>query len=108
MRNRTLFILVFLVLPSGPAWSAIDNGGGPVPKASAFVGQDLQMAGRAVISHQLSTGEYVLVFRDGFSMSIGANQFSSDNAVVWLIPRSAVAVESAQRIADIVVRKDSP
>jgi len=94
MRNRTLFILVLL---SGPAWPAIDNGGGPVPKASAFVGQDLHMAGRAVISHQLSTGEHILVFRDGFSMSIGANQFSSDNAVVWLIPRSAVAVESAVR-----------
>ncbi|MCH7557849.1 MAG: LPS-assembly protein LptD [Planctomycetes bacterium] len=97
MRNRTLFILVFLVLPSGPAWPAIDNGGGPVPKASAFVGQDLHMAARAVISHQLSTGEHILVFRDGFSMSIGANQFSSDNAVVWLIPRSAVVVESAAR-----------
>jgi len=104
MRNRTLFILVFLVLLSGPAWSAIDNEGGPVPtrasqssKASAFVGQDLHMAGRAVISHQLSTGEHVLVFRDGFSMSIGANQFSSDSAVVWLIPRSAVVVESTSR-----------
>jgi len=97
MRNRTLFILVFLVLLSGTAWSAMDGGGEPVPKASAFVGQDLHMTGRAVISHQLSTAEHILVFRDGFSMSIGANQFSSDNAVVWLIPRSAVAVESTSR-----------
>jgi len=95
MRNRTLFILVFLVLLSGPAWSAIDGGDEPVPKANAFVGQDLHMEGRAVISHQLSTAEHILVFSDGFSMSIGANQFSSDSAVVWLVPRSAQTVENA-------------
>jgi len=106
MRNRTLFILVFLVLPSGPAWPALNDGrrtmddGRPSPlvlRLSSFVGQDLHISGRAVISHQLSTGEHILVFRDGFSMSVGANQFSSDNAVVWLIPRSAVAVEGAVR-----------
>jgi hypothetical protein len=95
MRYRTLFILVLLVLLSGTAWSAIDSEVEPVPKVRAFVGQDLHMAGREVISHQLSTAEHILVFSDGFSMSIGANQFSSDSAVVWLIPRSAQTVESA-------------
>ena len=94
MRKRTLLILVILVLLSEPAWSAIDGGDEPAPKAGAFVGQDLHMAGQAVISHQLSTTEHILVFRDGFSMSIGANQFSSDSAVVWLMPRSAQTAES--------------
>ena len=94
MRNRTLFILYFLILLSGPAFSAIDSGAEQVPDATAFVGQDLHMEGPAVVSHQLSTGEHILIFREGFSMSIGANQFSSENAVVWLIPRSAVSVES--------------
>ena len=94
MRYRTLFILVLLFLLSGTVRSDVDGGDQPIHRASTFVGQDLHIAGRAVISHQLSTGEHILVFRDGFSMSIGANQFSSDSAVLWLVPRSAVAVES--------------
>ena len=97
MPYRTLFILVLLVLLSGTVRSAIDGGDQPIPRASAFVGQDLHMAGRAVISHQLSTGEHILVFRDGFSMSIGANEFSSDSAVVWLVPGSGGMAESAVR-----------
>ncbi|HUU19412.1 MAG TPA: LPS assembly protein LptD [Sedimentisphaerales bacterium] len=97
MQYRTLFILVLLVLLSGTVRSAMDGGDQPIPGASAFVGQDLHMSGRAVISHQLSTGEHILVFRDGFSMSIGANQFSSDSAVVWLVPGSGEIAESAVR-----------
>jgi hypothetical protein len=97
MRYKTLFILVLLVLLSGTVRSAMDGGDQPIPSASAFVGQDLHMAGRAVISHQLSTGEHILVFRDEFSMSIGANEFSSDSAVVWLVPGSAGMAESAVR-----------
>ncbi|MCP4609932.1 MAG: hypothetical protein GY845_14585 [Planctomycetes bacterium] len=95
MRNRTLFILFILILLSGPAFSAMDSGTEQAPNVTAFVGQDLHMEGPAVVSHQLSTGEHILIFREGFSMSIGANQFSSKNAVVWLIPRSAVPVESS-------------
>ena len=61
--------------------------------ARAFVGQDLHLAGGELLSWQSSTGEprpseglgeHILVLRDGFSMSIGANQFSSDSSVVWL------------------------
>ncbi|MBW7988543.1 MAG: hypothetical protein FVQ84_00745 [Planctomycetes bacterium] len=94
MLNKTLFILFFLILLSGPAFPAMDSGAEQVPNVTAFVGQDLHMEGRAVVSHQLSTGEHILIFREGFSMSIGANQLSSENAVVWLIPRAAVPVES--------------
>ena len=56
----------------------------PQQKGQAFVGQDLHLAGPELISYQLSTGEHILVFTDGLSMSIGANQFSSDKAVIWL------------------------
>jgi hypothetical protein len=94
MQKRLLFILVLSVLQSGPVRSAIEGGSEPIPQASAFVGQDLHIAGRAVMSHQLSTGEHILVCRDGFSMSIGANQFSSDSAVVWLVPGSTWMAES--------------
>ena len=90
MRSRTSF-LVMLVLPLAvpvKSLSAIDSQRvRPAPPrggARAFIGQDLHLSGREVMSYQLSTGEHTLVFRDGFSMSIGANKFSSEAAVVWL------------------------
>lgn len=94
MRNRTLFKLFSLLLLSVVAWPAGFTNAEQAPDVTAFVGQDLHLQGLAVISHKLSTGEHILVFRDGFSMTIGGNQFSSENAVVWLIPRSAVVLES--------------
>jgi len=79
MRNRTLYILVFgTVLCVSTSW-AIESR-----EAQVFVGQDLHLSGQELVSHRLSTGEHVLVFPDGFSMSIGANQFSGGSAVVWL------------------------
>ena len=111
MQYRTPFILVLLVLQSGTVRSAIDGGDQPIPRAGAFVGQDLHMAGRAFISYQImagwagvkkggkgilkGTGKHIMVFREGFSMSIGANQFSSDSAVVWLVPGSTWMAENA-------------
>lgn len=62
-----------------PALSAIES-----QEARAFVGQDLHLSGVEVISCQLSPIEYALVFQNGFTMSIGANRFSSSKAVLWL------------------------
>jgi hypothetical protein len=76
-------ILILVVLMPIKSGLAIE-GGGAGEKALAFVGQDLHLQGREVMSYQLSTGEHTLVLQGGFSMSIGANQFSSDSAVVWL------------------------
>jgi len=79
MQKKTLFVLGLLVLLPTAASSAIES-----PRAQPFVGQDLHLAGAKLLSYQLRTGEHTLVFQDGFSMSIGANQFSSDCAVLWL------------------------
>jgi len=84
MRNRTLYILVFWAVLWVPASWAIE-----AEKAELFVGQDLYLRGRELISHQLDTGGHALVFAEGFSMSIGANEFSSGSAVVWLESLSA-------------------
>jgi hypothetical protein len=91
MRNGTLVILIVMLVL---AFDATNSNAKQVPDTTAFFGQDLHMKGPAVISHQLSTSEHILVFREGFSMSIGGNRFSSQNAVLWLIPRSAVPVQS--------------
>jgi len=53
-----------------------------------FVGQNMHLAGREVVSHQINTEKgpgHILVFPKGFSMLFGANKFSCDSAVVWLI-----------------------
>ena len=104
MRNKTLIILILLSIP---AFCTMGRSAEQAPDTAAFIGQDLHMKGPAVISHQLSTREHILVFREGFSMSFGANKFSSRNAVVWLIPRSAVPVESTvpEELKDQITKK---
>jgi len=77
--RRTLLGFVLLALAVVGTASAIDE-----QSAQPFVGQDLHLKAAELISYQLTTGNYVLVFRGGFSMLIGANEFSSDDAVVWI------------------------
>ena len=79
MRRERLGILVILILLTEANSSAAEEQG-----VRSLVGQDLHLAGREVMSYQPSTGEHTLVFRGGFSMSIGINQLGSDDAVVWL------------------------
>ena len=97
MRKKQLFILIIFsiaaLLPEA-VFSAIESGG-PGQKTWAFISRDLHLAGRELISYQLSPGGHTLVFQDGFSMSIGANHFSSDSAVVWLV---SVPIESRGRV----------
>jgi hypothetical protein len=85
IRTNILPILVLLasvLIPLRSGWTAESD------KAAAFAGQDLHLKGQELISYRLSTVEHILVFRDGFSMSIGNRQFSAESAVVWLGPRS--------------------
>ena len=83
MRKIKLFILIVMVLATGAVSFAVE-GEVSRQRAQPFVGQDLHLSGRKVISYQSDSGEHILVFQDGFSMSIGANQFFSDRAVVWV------------------------
>jgi len=79
MTKEQLVILVILAL-LGRADSLANESQG----LRTLVGQDLYLAGREVMSYQPSTAEHILVFRGGFTMSIGLNQLGSDDAVVWL------------------------
>src|SRR4030042_961967 len=80
--NKTLYILGLLIAVCGPPSAGMDLAGPQT--VEVFVGQDLHLRGPELISHRLASGEHTLVFGNGFSMSIGANQFSSGSAVVWL------------------------
>jgi len=83
MRQKLLYILVLLAVVYGQ----VSRGAEP-DKAEILAGQDLHIEGTAVVSHRLSSGEHILVFEDGLTMSIGANQFSSGSVVVWLYSMS--------------------
>lgn len=81
MLKRTICISFFLLWLSCPV-RAIE-----AEKAEAFVGQDLRLSGASLISWQVSTGKYALVFPGGLTMSIGGNSYRSGSAVVWLESR---------------------
>jgi len=91
-RKNILPILVLLVLaliPPRSGWTVESD------KAAFFAGQDLHLQGQELISYRLSPVDHALVFQSGFSMSIGAQQFSADSAVVWLGSRSPGVPEGA-------------
>jgi len=80
-----LALVASAVAGSQPEASAADSAAGR-SVSEAFAGQDLYLRGRDVITHQLPTGSHILVFQSGFDMIIGAHQYHSDTAVVWLEP----------------------
>ncbi|MFH1616156.1 MAG: hypothetical protein ABIG61_13855 [Planctomycetota bacterium] len=55
-----------------------------VSNMETLSGQDLHLLGPKVLVHQAGPDQHVLVFEQGFSMSIGANHLSGDRAVVRL------------------------
>ena len=96
MGKRQLLTLFLLVLLPTVVFSAIE-----VEEARIFVGQDLHLRGGELISERVSTGDHIIVFQGGFSMSIGANQFSSDSAVVWL----GIQKAEVYLAGDVLVKK---
>ena len=74
-----MVVFAAVVLLSATTSSAIE-----AEMAKAFAGQDLHLQGGDLVSHQLDTDRHALVFSENFSMSIGGNNFSSDQAVVLL------------------------
>ena len=105
MRKKTLFVWLMLVLLAGPASSSSAVGSGiSRGRAAAFIGQDLHLQGVRFLSAQADTGEHILAFPEHFSMSIGANRFSSDSAVVWLGTRKVGGLESFKLRATVYLQ----
>jgi len=78
LKRRLVIMIGFSFLP------AVVSLGMEKEKAGAFVGRDLHIAGGRLLSTQGRSGEHILIFEDGFSMSFGPAQLSSDEAVVLL------------------------
>ncbi len=98
MLNKTFCIACLLAVFSWTAGSAYGGGSaGSVSQVEAFSGQDLHLSGPAMTSHRLKTGEHVLVFEAGAKMTIGANQYSCNKAVIWLERQYAADVPAEYR-----------
>jgi lipopolysaccharide assembly outer membrane protein LptD (OstA) len=74
--------LVVLVNTSFAAGSGNTAG----KDTGAFTGQDLHLSGKEAVTYKTETDVHILVFQGEFSMSIKANQYKSDRAVIWLLP----------------------
>jgi len=82
MQNR-LWIAIF----AAATLLAQQVTAGTLEDAELFAGQDLHLAARRMTVHKSGDpagDEHILTFEEGFSMSIGDNQLTSDSAVVWL------------------------
>jgi len=84
MQKKERFIFFTLVLF---ILSQCAGGADETSQPEAFGGQDLSLSGKSLISYQLSTSKHCFVFPEGFSMSIGGNNFSGNQAVAWLESR---------------------
>ena len=85
MLNNILVSVVLAALISVTCTAA--DGENISNQPDTITKDNLQLSGKEAITYQLSTGEHILVFRGDFSISIKNNQYSSDSAVIWLLPR---------------------
>ena len=53
-------------------------------QAKIFAGQNLNLCGSDLTMHSSGEGKHILLYKGQFSLTMGANSFSSDNAVVWI------------------------
>ncbi len=85
---KTVVICSMAVLLSGVAFGSGSLAEENQLDYSRWIGKDLYLQGRKVVSADLGGkggGEHILLFEGRFLMSIGADRFSSDKAVVWLM-----------------------
>ena len=47
--------------------------------------QDLEMKGNEAITYQYEEGKHIVLFQNGFSMTANQTEFSSEQAVIWLV-----------------------
>jgi len=108
MPSKVPLITGFLMLVLAPASADASRGSGPasalpggqiqraqvLPESRGgsdvqvslqdWIADDLHLAGQQLTSFQAGPDRQVMVFQDGFAMSVAHNQLSSDQAVVWL------------------------
>ncbi|MGD0785585.1 MAG: LPS assembly protein LptD [Sedimentisphaerales bacterium] len=77
--RKQLICLVAVLFFCTEGFCEIDSG-----KAQFFGADDLHLGGGTMTSFQVSNGEHILVFNDGFDFVLGDNKLKSKEAVVWI------------------------
>ena len=78
MRKQLICLILVLLFGTDCLW-AIESG-----EARFFGADDLHLRGGSVTSFQIAGGDNILVFSDGFNLTLGDNELKSRQAVVWL------------------------
>lgn len=126
MRSRMLLIVYLIVLTLLAAGGAFGIAGYSIVSTAAgffavaatspveadqakavrpldvFAGQDLYLKGPELDCFQPDANEYILVFEDGLSLSVGVYQFSADRAITWI---EIIATEAPGRSRTIYEAK---
>ncbi|MGB8226153.1 MAG: hypothetical protein WCE45_04705 [Sedimentisphaerales bacterium] len=76
---RKFVIAVLILLSAAGRLSAVES-----QEAQLFGADDLHINGKAVTSYQVSSGEHILAFTEGFELFVGDNHLKSSQAIVWL------------------------
>jgi hypothetical protein len=91
--------MVDSAIPNGTAGNEDTSG----HQSDTFAGHDLHLTGKEAVTYQLDSGGHILVFQGGFSMSIRTNQYTSDRAVVWLLPHLSESSQTDDINYDAIV-----
>jgi lipopolysaccharide export system protein LptA len=80
-------LLILLVSFIMTAVSFAGNSSGTTGNAAdgTSVVQDIQMKGKDAITFQYDKNGQILVFQNGFTMNVGQTEFSSEQAVNWIV-----------------------
>jgi len=103
MIKHIRLFLFLLAITSGIAVAETDGA------AAYFAGQDLRFSATSVTVYETETdGDHVLIFDGHFSMVIGDNRLSSEQAIVWLktINSNADGSGNVDYITDVYLEGD--
>lgn len=79
MHRKLIWLKISVLALIGSSCLAVDRS-----QLRAFAGEDLHIKAGSVATFQPSQAEHILEFKGGFSLMIGDNRTSSDEAIVWL------------------------
>lgn len=76
---RKFVFAVLILLSAAGRLSAVES-----QEAQLFGADDLHISGKTITNYQVSPGEHILAFTEGFELFVGDNHLKSSQAIVWL------------------------
>ncbi len=79
MRNSVILALALVILSCAATSKAVTPR-----QARIFAGQDLHLSGDELTFSTTNSGRHILLYKGDFSLTVGTNKYSGDNAVIWI------------------------